>query len=361
MQELYHWHPVLQSTALSRTPISVTLCGQDIVLFRSANGVLGALKDVCPHRRMRLSAGWVEDDRLVCPYHGWSYASNGTGHSPGTPKLRPWVQCFEVVERYGWVWLTAAGSTASFPAFERPGYHLACTLEHRFDAPLELVIDNFAEIEHAPTIHTFFGYALAQSAAAQAQVDYSAEDCIHLLSSAPQRPLPWMLEQLFGVRRGDRFENRLEMRFSPVYNTYDISWIDQTTAAPRPERLLSVFFFNPITAERTQCVSFHYVAAPRWGRAVFHLLQKHLLKWTLDHEVKRDKWVLERLATQQTDVAGMCLGRFDKLLVEHRRRIQRLYRGLPQPRNLPGARASGALPQPARPLHSQEEVSALLA
>ncbi len=330
MPALDHWHPVLQVKALSHQPTRVMLCGQDIVVFRTAEGELGALKDLCPHRRMRLSAGWVEGHQLVCPYHGWRYGCNGVGQSPSTRDLRPRAKHFEVIEQQGWIWLKSAKSTADFPIFERPGYHLACSLEHRVKAPLELVLDIFAEIEHAPTSHTLFGYPLERSDEVQTHVDFSAEDRIHLLSIAPQKPLPWIVEKLFGVRGGDRFYNQLEMRFAPVYNAYDIHWVDPKTDTPRQERLLSVFFFNPIDTEQTQCVSFHYLHAPRWGKTLFHLLQKPVLRWIMDHEVKRDRWVLERIANQQVDVAGMCLGRFDEILIEHRRRIQQIYRGQPR-------------------------------
>ena len=271
MQPLDSWPPVLPVHALARhrKPVRVTLCGQDIVVFRTAEGALGALKDLCPHRRMALSAGWVEGDKLVCPYHGWQYGCDGVGHSPGNRDLRPRVKPFQVVERHGWIWLKAAKSQTPFPVFERPGYHLACTLSHHIEAPLELVVDIFAEIEHAPTSHTFFGYPLDQADDVETHVDYSAEDCIRLLSIAPQKPLPWVVEQLFGVRGGDRFYNQLEMRFAPVYHCYEIYWVNRKTQVPRQERLLSVFFFNPIDAGRTQCVSFHYLHAPRWGDGRF--------------------------------------------------------------------------------------------
>ena len=49
-----HWHPVLFSRGLRRKPVGVRLAGQPIVLFRTPEGV-GALTDVCPPRRMRLS------------------------------------------------------------------------------------------------------------------------------------------------------------------------------------------------------------------------------------------------------------------------------------------------------------------
>lgn len=43
MTELDHWHPVLQSQALTQQPVAIQLCGQEFVLFRTQTGEIGAL------------------------------------------------------------------------------------------------------------------------------------------------------------------------------------------------------------------------------------------------------------------------------------------------------------------------------
>ena len=57
---LQPWHPLLRSTELARQPIRRELCGEAIVLFRTASGQPAALQEVCPHRRMSLAAGQVQ-------------------------------------------------------------------------------------------------------------------------------------------------------------------------------------------------------------------------------------------------------------------------------------------------------------
>lgn len=37
--------------------------------------------------------------------------------------------------------------------------------------------------------------------------------------------------------------------------------------------------------------------------------------------------MLEQISDQRTDLTGMYLGRFDRILVEYRKRLQHLYRG----------------------------------
>ena len=70
------WHPVLAADALpAGEPRAARLLGDDLVLWRDANGAPQAWADRCPHRGTRLSLGRVvqgaDGARLECPYHGW--------------------------------------------------------------------------------------------------------------------------------------------------------------------------------------------------------------------------------------------------------------------------------------------------
>ncbi len=53
-----------------------TIAGHPIVLGRSADGILFALRDICPHRAAPLSAGRIIGDSVECPYHGWQFGLN---------------------------------------------------------------------------------------------------------------------------------------------------------------------------------------------------------------------------------------------------------------------------------------------
>ena len=46
--------------------------GVSICLAR-LGGVLSAVDNACPHRRAPLAEGWIEDDKLVCPWHSWTF------------------------------------------------------------------------------------------------------------------------------------------------------------------------------------------------------------------------------------------------------------------------------------------------
>lgn len=64
------WHPVAPSWAVRNAPTGLTRLGDNIVLWRDAEGKVHALEDRCPHRGARLSLGWNEGDHLACWYHG---------------------------------------------------------------------------------------------------------------------------------------------------------------------------------------------------------------------------------------------------------------------------------------------------
>ena len=72
------WHPVARSVDIAPGDVArARLLGRDLAVFRSADGVVSVLDDLCAHRGARLSAGTVDADCLRCPYHSWSYADDG--------------------------------------------------------------------------------------------------------------------------------------------------------------------------------------------------------------------------------------------------------------------------------------------
>jgi 5,5'-dehydrodivanillate O-demethylase oxygenase subunit len=76
-----YWHPIAASQELADSPFrtkGVRLLGEDLVLFRDRSGTLGLIERFCPHRRVDLAIGVVEQDGLRCQYHGWKFDSSGT-------------------------------------------------------------------------------------------------------------------------------------------------------------------------------------------------------------------------------------------------------------------------------------------
>ena len=104
------------------------LLGIPILLGRKLDGTLFALRDLCPHRGIPLSAGWFDGHTVQCKYHGWKFepASGQCREIPsltGLDILQPekiYATSYPCQERdgYAWVYLPEAGAgrvTADLP------------------------------------------------------------------------------------------------------------------------------------------------------------------------------------------------------------------------------------------------------
>lgn len=323
MAERDHWHPVLRSRDLGYRPRSVTLMDEEIVLFRTAQGALGALTDECPHRRMRLSCGKVDGERLVCPYHGYRFGPDGVGESASTPRMRVDARRWDVAERHGAIWVKAAGADAPLPELDRAGFFAAGVLTDRVRAPLETVVDNFCEVEHTPSTHALFGYRPDSLGDLETKVE-SGDDWLRVWNRGPQKPVPRLVERLFGIAGGDAFVDDWTVYFSPVHIVYAQWWEDAATGVPKGDRLHLAVFFVPVDAHTTELFVFPY--STRAPRGLDRLITP-LFRALTAREVALDRKMIERLADPRPDLRGTRLSRFDSPLRLHRERIARLYRG----------------------------------
>ena len=96
-----YWIPFLTDVDLERDgqPMRVRLLGEDLLAFRDTSGRVGLIEPYCAHRLASLYFGRNEQNGLQCVYHGWSFNCQGTGESPGTPKLYAAATRFEAIEK----------------------------------------------------------------------------------------------------------------------------------------------------------------------------------------------------------------------------------------------------------------------
>ena len=116
-----HWFPIAVASDLRDSPVQARLLDIDLVLFRS-NGRLVVARDLCPHRGMLLSRGWVAEGQIICPYHGLHFDGDGRCTSiPSRPDARLSdrlsLTILPCLERHGLVWSTLAGEKAQLPSF----------------------------------------------------------------------------------------------------------------------------------------------------------------------------------------------------------------------------------------------------
>lgn len=117
------WYPVAKSEDITEEkPFKTEILSLNFVAFRDSDGRAHVLSDICVHRGGSLGEGWVQDDCVVCPYHGWRYAGDGRcttipsiGYD-GKPPARAKVDSYPVEEKYGIVF----AFLGDLPQEERP-------------------------------------------------------------------------------------------------------------------------------------------------------------------------------------------------------------------------------------------------
>lgn len=92
--------------------LAKTLLGEPLLLGRSADGGVFALRDACPHRGIPLRYGSFDGETVTCCYHGWRFDRAGT--CVEIPSLREdqlvdlgKIRCgaLPCVERHGLIWV----------------------------------------------------------------------------------------------------------------------------------------------------------------------------------------------------------------------------------------------------------------
>lgn len=117
------WYPVGLSKEINgEEPFKVQILGLRVVAFRDSQGAPHVLSDTCIHRGGSLGNGWVKDDCMVCPYHGWQYGANGkcikipTLPEDQKPPARAKIDSYPTEEKYGIVF----AFLGDLPESERP-------------------------------------------------------------------------------------------------------------------------------------------------------------------------------------------------------------------------------------------------
>ncbi len=173
------WHVVAYAPDLQEgKPVGVRLLEEDLVLWRVGDTV-HAWRDLCVHRGTRLSLGRVEQDCLVCPYHGWVYNKAGQcirfpAHPHQKPSATARATVYQAQIKYDWVWVTLGQPTKDVPAFlqwDDPGYHKVHCGPYSYNASGPRAIENFLDVTHFPFVHA--GY-LGDPAYAEVN-DYKVE------------------------------------------------------------------------------------------------------------------------------------------------------------------------------------------
>jgi phenylpropionate dioxygenase-like ring-hydroxylating dioxygenase large terminal subunit len=153
------WSEQLPSGGL----LSRTILNQPVVLFRDADGTVGALEDRCCHRGAPLSWGKVQPQGLECGYHGLIFDAAGKCVViPGQDSIPPqaFVKSYPIVERqkFIWIWMgdparADASKIVDWAIHDDPEHWPHCKDVLHIKANYMMMIDNLMDLTHLGYIH----------------------------------------------------------------------------------------------------------------------------------------------------------------------------------------------------------------
>ncbi len=157
------WYAVAWSHEVGRRePLARTLCNQKLVLWREADGGIAAIEDMCWHRLLPLSMGWLKGDEIVCRYHGLAFDGAGRcTHMPSSETANPnaRVRTYPAAERHRFVWVWPGDPARADPA-SIPDLHWNDDPEWDGDGKTmfakcdyRLFIDNLMDLTHETFVH----------------------------------------------------------------------------------------------------------------------------------------------------------------------------------------------------------------
>ena len=157
-----HWYVIARAGEVGDGLLARQVCGERLVLYRTAAGAPVALADRCSHRQFPLSAGQRIGDEIQCGYHGLRFDECGTcTWAPGQERIpsRANVATRPLVERGPWIWVWMGppddpdlDALPATPWFVDDGWSTVEGMEP-LAAHYGLLIDNLLDLSHESFLH----------------------------------------------------------------------------------------------------------------------------------------------------------------------------------------------------------------
>lgn len=157
------WYLICPSKDLKHKIMPQKILGEDLILFRTKSGNAVALEDRCCHRNVKLSLGYLNDENIVCGYHGWEFDCTGScilipSQLPETkipPKAE--IKKYPVREFNKWIWVFMGNEETSksvdppnIPEMNEWDYTYKA---HVFEADLEAAAESLIDPYHIRYTH----------------------------------------------------------------------------------------------------------------------------------------------------------------------------------------------------------------
>ena len=163
-----------------RAMVAKVMLGEPILIGRDTAGTPFALRDLCPHRGMRLTAGSFDGREVECCYHGWRFDTDG--QCTAIPALVPGqafspsrvhVRSYPAREVQGNIWLyfgedpTGAPEIPVIDGFENAAPRLVERVE--FNAAIDHAVVGLMDPAHGPFVHRAWWWRSGRSIHAKAK------------------------------------------------------------------------------------------------------------------------------------------------------------------------------------------------
>lgn len=245
-----------------------TIVGEEMVLWRTDDGGIAALRDQCPHRFAPLHMGRLDEDgRTVhCAYHGLAFDRSGrckhNPHGDGKVPASLRVRSFTAVEKHTiiWVW---PGEQPADPA-RIPDYSLLDDAEPgtvsardhlEMDVDYRLVIDNLLDLSHVSFLHEGI-LGNAQTVAAQIDVREQGES-LTVSRYMPDVPPPGLFDMLFR-RDGQAVDLWAAMRWTAPCSLLNDAGVKAVGEAR--EQGTGIFGVHLLTPQTERSTLYHFAA-----------------------------------------------------------------------------------------------------
>ncbi|MBA2405033.1 MAG: Rieske 2Fe-2S domain-containing protein [Bdellovibrionales bacterium] len=111
------WYYLFPSHELKSGSVkSFQVCGQELVIFRSENGELGALDAYCPHMGTHLGKGKVVKNNVRCFFHHWEFTKEGVcAKIPCQTEIPEKIKVpnYQICEKYEAIWIYPQSSVTN--------------------------------------------------------------------------------------------------------------------------------------------------------------------------------------------------------------------------------------------------------
>ena len=213
----------------------IDIFGTRIVIFKKENGELAALNGWCPHMGADLALGTVENDSVVCKFHGWSWGCDGVCNDipyaktiPPKARIGTWPICEQ--NKFLFIWNDPEGNAPTddiaIPRLEQAfsdEWSDWSTVKWNININCRELIDNVADMAHFGPVHggtgtVYFANIFENHKATQIMVgtfpNLSEDD--FLTTVATYYGPAYQITHMFGQMQGVPVESILMNSHTPI-------------------------------------------------------------------------------------------------------------------------------------------------